>query len=90
MQVLTYNRNIFCDWLTAAISAVIPLFAEKGSTFSADVKVVNVLATVRNVKGEIVRDLSKDDFSGMPVQARDRSSDAPGGCLIATLIRAIC
>ncbi len=32
-------------------------------TFSTDVKVVNVLATVRNSKGEIVRDLTKDDFA---------------------------
>ena len=32
-------------------------------TFSAGVKVVNVLTTVRTKKGEIVRDLSKDDFS---------------------------
>src|ERR1700681_4775256 len=31
-------------------------------TFSADVKVVNVLATVRTKKNEIVRDLTKDDF----------------------------
>jgi VWFA-related protein len=31
-------------------------------TFSAEVKVVNVLATVRNHKGEIIRDLSKDGF----------------------------
>src|ERR1700719_4495287 len=32
-------------------------------TFSADVKVVNVLATVRTKKNEIVRDLTKDDFA---------------------------
>ena len=38
-------------------------FAQNDSTFSTDVKVVNVLATVRNSKGEIVRDLTKDDFS---------------------------
>jgi VWFA-related protein len=31
--------------------------------FSTDVKVVNVLATVRNKSGEIVRGLTKDDFS---------------------------
>ena len=31
-------------------------------TFSTDVKVVNVLATVRTKKNEIVRDLTKDDF----------------------------
>jgi VWFA-related protein len=31
-------------------------------TFSTDVKVVNVLATVTDKKGEIIRDLTKDDF----------------------------
>jgi VWFA-related protein len=38
-------------------------FAQDSTTFSTDVKVVNVLATVRNAKGEIVRDLMKDDFA---------------------------
>src|SRR5258708_7737683 len=37
--------------------------AQKGATFSTDVKVVNLFATVRNKKGEIVHDLTKDDFS---------------------------
>ena len=32
------------------------------TTFSADVKVVNLLATVRDKNGQIVRDLTKDDF----------------------------
>ncbi|MFN7993301.1 MAG: VWA domain-containing protein [Bryobacteraceae bacterium] len=32
-------------------------------TFRTEVKVVDVLATVRNKRGEFVRDLSKDDFS---------------------------
>jgi VWFA-related protein len=32
-------------------------------TFSANVKVVNVFATVRKKTGEIVRDLTKDDFA---------------------------
>jgi VWFA-related protein len=52
------------DWLkfTASLCAV-PAFAQKDNTFSTDVKVVNVLATVRNGKGEIVRDLMKDDFA---------------------------
>jgi len=31
-------------------------------TFSAGVKVVNLFANVRNTKGEIVKDLTKDDF----------------------------
>jgi VWFA-related protein len=32
------------------------------ATFSTDVKVVNVLATVRDKKGQIVKSLTKDDF----------------------------
>ncbi len=36
---------------------------EEPPTFSTEVKVVNVLATVRNKRGEIIRDLTKDDFS---------------------------
>ncbi|MBV8551756.1 MAG: VWA domain-containing protein [Acidobacteriaceae bacterium] len=32
------------------------------ATFSADVKVVNVFATVRDKDGKIVRNLTKDDF----------------------------
>jgi len=32
------------------------------ATFSTDVKVVNVFATVRDKQGKIVRDLTKDDF----------------------------
>jgi VWFA-related protein len=35
---------------------------QSNTTFSADVKVVNVLATVRDKQGQIVRDLTKDDF----------------------------
>ncbi len=38
------------------------LRGEQGSTLSIDVKVVNVLATVRNKQGQIIRDLNKDDF----------------------------
>ncbi len=39
-----------------------PLRSQQEPTFTAEVKVVNVLATVRNKKGEVVRDLSQDDF----------------------------
>ena len=52
-------------------------------TFSAGVKVVNVFATVRNSKGEIVTDLTKDDFAldedGRPQVIRyfARESDLP-------------
>lgn len=40
-----------------------PVSAQQLPTFSSNVKVVNVPATVRTKKGEIVRGLSKDDFS---------------------------
>jgi VWFA-related protein len=56
---------------------------DAGATFSADVKVVNVLATVRDKKNQIVRDLAKDDFvvleDGHPQAIRyfSRESDLP-------------
>jgi VWFA-related protein len=37
--------------------------AQDQTTFSTDVKVVNVLATVRDKKGQIVKNLTKDDFA---------------------------
>ncbi|MBZ5566650.1 MAG: VWA domain-containing protein [Acidobacteriia bacterium] len=40
-----------------------PVRAQQIPTFSSNVKVVNVPATVRTKKGEIVRDLTKDDFT---------------------------
>jgi VWFA-related protein len=52
-------------------------------TFSSDIAVVNLLATVRTKKGEIVRDLTKDDFSilenGRPQTVRyfSRETDLP-------------
>jgi VWFA-related protein len=37
--------------------------SQEGTTFSTDVKVVNILANVRNAKGQIVSTLNKEDFS---------------------------
>jgi VWFA-related protein len=37
--------------------------AQEEATFRTDVRVVNVLASVRDKKGAFIRDLSKDDFS---------------------------
>jgi len=37
--------------------------AQKDSTFSTGVNVVNILATVRQQQGRIVRNLTKDDFA---------------------------
>jgi VWFA-related protein len=52
--------------LVAALLAVPPprvVAQDEQPTFKAEVKVVNVLATVRNKKGAFIRDLGKDDFS---------------------------
>ncbi len=48
--------------LIAAISLGWGLLAQDVPTFSSDVKVVNVLATVRDKHGQIVNNLTKDDF----------------------------
>jgi VWFA-related protein len=40
----------------------LPLRGQQTPTFSSDVKVVNVLATVRDKHGQIVNNLTKDDF----------------------------
>jgi VWFA-related protein len=56
---------------------------EETPTFKAEVKVVNVLATVRNKKGAFIRDLGKDDFSvlenGRPqtIKYFSRETDLP-------------
>src|SRR6202167_514089 len=68
-----------------ALPAVTPRAAaqDEQPTFKAEVKVVNVLATVRNKKGAFIRDLGKDDFSvlenGRPQTIRyfSRESDLP-------------
>jgi VWFA-related protein len=60
-----------------------PLAGQETTTFSADVKVVNVLATVRAKSGQIIRDLNRDDFSvtenGRPQAIRyfSRETDLP-------------
>lgn len=56
---------------------------QEDATFSSDVQVVNLLATVRNKNHEILRDLTKDDFqileNGRPQTIRyfTRESDLP-------------
>ncbi|MDQ6665781.1 MAG: VWA domain-containing protein [Acidobacteriota bacterium] len=59
------------------------LRGQEEPTFSTDVKVVNILATVRSRDGGLIRDLAKDDFSvledGRPQVIRyfARESDLP-------------
>ena len=64
-----------------ALAAI--LGAQDDVTFKAEIKVVNVLATVRTKKGDIIRDLTKDDFAlaenGRPQAIRyfAKQSDLP-------------
>src|ERR1041384_1554438 len=57
--------------------------AQEPATFSTDVKVVNLLATVRGSHGDIVNGLSREDFQlfedGRPQEIRyfSRESDLP-------------
>ncbi len=53
------------EWLARAGSLLVvsSLEGQEGPTFSADVKVVNILATVREKNGRIIRDLNKEDFT---------------------------
>ena len=59
------------------------LVAQNTPTFSSDVKVVNVLATVRDKHGQIVNNLTKDDFKlaqdGQPQSIRyfNKETDLP-------------
>lgn len=58
---MTLTRRTFTGLVTC--SAFRLQAGQSDATFSTDVKVVNVLTTVRTKKGAIVRDLSKDDFT---------------------------
>jgi VWFA-related protein len=68
--------------LAAAIPAL-RLAAQSDTTFSTDVKVVNVLATVHDKQGQLLNDLTKDDFilteDGRPQTIRyfSRETDLP-------------
>jgi VWFA-related protein len=59
--------RFFCCRFTCASALLLLVSAgspgQDDPTFSTDVKVVNVLATVRTKSGQIINDLTKDDFS---------------------------
>ncbi len=58
-----------CFWRPIATATVLLLLGsartpgQDEATFTTDVKVVNILATVRTKSGQIVKDLTQDDFS---------------------------
>jgi VWFA-related protein len=81
-----YSLRLLQRWLvvlTVVILAVPSLPSQETPTFSSDVKVVNVLATVRDKHGQIVNNLTKDDFKlladGQPQTIRyfARDTDLP-------------
>src|SRR5215469_6867612 len=75
------SRRLFLSAAAAGISGRI--LQAQDATFSTDVSVVNVLATVHDGKGKIVSDLNKDDFTlteeGRPqtIQYFARETDLP-------------
>jgi VWFA-related protein len=82
LSSLSYSRHRL--GLTAVLLLVTPLLpSQQTPTFSSDVKVVNVLATVRDKHGQIVNNLTKDDFKlqadGQPQTIRyfARDTDLP-------------
>ena len=71
------------SFVISAAALFIKAVRAQDVTFSSDVQVVNLLATVRNKNHEILRDLTKDDFqiieNGRPQSIRyfTRESDLP-------------
>jgi len=64
MSVRVSRRSFLASCaLTPAASRILTAQDSKETTFSTDVKVVNLFATVRDSKGRIVRDLTQDDFT---------------------------
>jgi VWFA-related protein len=71
------------EFLLASTCTALSVRAQDETTFKTEVKVVNVLTSVRSKKGEIISDLTKDDFSlvedGRPqaIKYFARQSDLP-------------
>jgi VWFA-related protein len=63
MEDTISRRNLLGTFLLAHQLLRAQQDAQKDTTFSTDVNVVNIFATVRDKKGQIVRNLTKDDFT---------------------------
>ncbi len=90
MQPQTHARYVSSlwsrrQWIVSLSGAMMmrPMSAQQTPTFSTEVKVVNLFATVRNKGGQIVRNLTKEDFAilenGKPQSIRyfSQESDLP-------------
>src|SRR5687767_10806542 len=73
-----------------AVAPLVHLRGQQEPTFSAGVKVVNVFATVRDRRGQVVRNLTKDDFlldeDGRPQMIRYFSQESNLPLTIGLLI----
>ena len=81
---LAFLFSCFVSLLLAGMPLAAPLMAQdEVSTISVNVKVVNVLATVRDQRGNIINSLNKEDFTlqedGRPqtIKYFNRESDLP-------------
>ena len=78
----SFQFALICIVVFATVGTPSHVIAQR-PTFSIDVKVVNVLATVRDSEGHLISDLSKDDFllyeDGRPqvIKYFSKASDAP-------------
>lgn len=61
MQMSFSRRTFLCSVASSALACHIK--AQDNTTFTSDVRVVNLLATVRDNQGAIVRNLTKSDFT---------------------------
>jgi VWFA-related protein len=83
MPDVSFTRRSLINLAAAALASRRRSAGQQTPTFSTEVKVVNVFATVRDKQGEIVRDLEKNDFEiredGKPQIIRyfSRESDLP-------------
>jgi VWFA-related protein len=83
MSFSGYRSGRWLLVLAGLASFAILLAAQQPSTYSVEVKVVNVLATVRDKHGKIVNNLSQDDFTldedGRPqtIKYFSRETDLP-------------
>jgi len=60
--MFSHSRRRFVISAASLFLRAVRASAQQDATFSSDVQVVNLLATVRNKNHEILRDLTKDDF----------------------------
>lgn len=81
MSPVSRNRIIL---FLIFVAGLLPLIAaQQQPTFSSNVNVINVLASVRNKKGEVVRDLNREDFNvevdgkAQPVKYFTHDTDLP-------------